>query len=108
MNDIYSIYQWHAQHSTRYFKQKNAILGSGSFYWGFILLINNTVQSREVLISIRIQWILNMCKEVTVTWFNLLEFSAKQKNGDFSGGSIYRGKFFWLNVARATGTCFLK
>ena len=79
-------YQWHAQHSTRYFKQKNAILGSGLFYRGIILLINNMVQSREVLISIRIQWILNSCKEVTVTGFNLLEFSAKQKNGDFSGG----------------------
>ena len=60
--------------------------GSGLFYRGIILLINNMVQSREVLISIRIQWILNSCKEVTVTGFNLLEFSAKQKNGDFSGG----------------------
>ena len=39
-----------------------------------------------------------------VTGFNLLEFSAKQKNGDFSGGLIYRGKFLWLNVARATGS----
>ena len=39
---------------------------------------------------------------MTVTWFNVLDFSAKQKNRDLGGGLIYQGKFIWLNVVCAT------